>query len=102
MIRRPPRSTLFPYTTLFRSRAGIQSKERLPTFALTSLHPAERAGRCEIDDLEFGLARAEPRREPSAFPERAGALNAVASREPLRDARRVGEQREHPVDRSAD
>src|SRR5256886_10763195 len=23
MIRRPPRSTLFPYTTLFRSRAGL-------------------------------------------------------------------------------
>src|SRR3712207_7021572 len=23
MIRRPPRSTLFPYTTLFRSKAGI-------------------------------------------------------------------------------
>src|SRR5258708_25010914 len=23
MIRRPPRSTLFPYTTLFRSRSGI-------------------------------------------------------------------------------
>src|SRR3712207_9497352 len=25
MIRRPPRSTLFPYTTLFRSRDGIRS-----------------------------------------------------------------------------
>src|SRR3712207_8990210 len=25
MIRRPPRSTLFPYTTLFRSRGGIPS-----------------------------------------------------------------------------
>src|SRR3989449_6633731 len=25
MIRRPPRSTLFPYTTLFRSRAGAGS-----------------------------------------------------------------------------
>src|SRR5256885_7352062 len=25
MIRRPPRSTLFPYTTLFRSRAGGRS-----------------------------------------------------------------------------
>src|SRR2546430_10392452 len=25
MIRRPPRSTLFPYTTLFRSRAGLCS-----------------------------------------------------------------------------
>src|SRR3712207_7892719 len=24
MIRRPPRSTLFPYTTLFRSQIGIQ------------------------------------------------------------------------------
>src|SRR5256885_12371899 len=25
MIRRPPRSTLFPYTTLFRSRAGEEA-----------------------------------------------------------------------------
>src|SRR2546425_2435792 len=24
MIRRPPRSTLFPYTTLFRSQSGLQ------------------------------------------------------------------------------
>src|SRR3712207_7492214 len=24
MIRRPPRSTLFPYTTLFRSKGGMQ------------------------------------------------------------------------------
>src|SRR2546422_7861977 len=31
MIRRPPRSTLFPYTTLFRSRRGLeaQGRERL-------------------------------------------------------------------------
>src|SRR5258707_8030266 len=28
MIRRPPRSTLFPYTTLFRSLDGLHSKER--------------------------------------------------------------------------
>src|SRR2546426_5861502 len=27
MIRRPPRSTLFPYTTLFRSRARTQARE---------------------------------------------------------------------------
>src|SRR3712207_7534401 len=25
MIRRPPRSTLFPYTTLFRSRGGVDA-----------------------------------------------------------------------------
>src|SRR2546426_8031670 len=29
MIRRPPRSTLFPYTTLFRSRRGEQVEERV-------------------------------------------------------------------------
>src|SRR2546425_3588061 len=28
MIRRPPRSTLFPYTTLFRSRGGHRGPER--------------------------------------------------------------------------
>src|SRR2546427_8423424 len=26
MIRRPPRSTLFPYTTLFRSRIGVLAR----------------------------------------------------------------------------
>src|SRR5258708_13345308 len=34
MIRRPPRSTLFPYTTLFRSnqvRVGNSAQERRPT-----------------------------------------------------------------------
>src|SRR5438477_7930713 len=30
MIRRPPRSTLFPYTTLFRSHAILRSETRLP------------------------------------------------------------------------
>src|SRR2546430_5598161 len=31
MIRRPPRSTLFPYTTLFRSQAGLSVAFDLPT-----------------------------------------------------------------------
>src|SRR3712207_8972468 len=30
MIRRPPRSTLFPYTTLFRSRLGAAVVQRVP------------------------------------------------------------------------
>src|SRR3712207_7988667 len=48
MIRQPPRSTLFPYTTLFRSRAivavflatGLRYKEviELPLDALDRLH----------------------------------------------------------------
>src|SRR2546425_7736795 len=36
MIRRPPRSTLFPYTTLFRSRLGRRARQpcqRLPYLA---------------------------------------------------------------------
>src|SRR3712207_7204028 len=31
MIRRPPRSTLFPYTTLFRSWAMYRSRPRMQT-----------------------------------------------------------------------
>src|SRR3712207_7911509 len=30
MIRRPPTSTLFPYTTLFRSGPGVRGAGRLP------------------------------------------------------------------------
>src|SRR2546426_8589253 len=30
MIRRPPRSTLFPYTTLFRSRRAVPQRQREP------------------------------------------------------------------------
>src|SRR2546426_8499238 len=30
MIRRPPRSTLFPYTTLFRSREAYRAKIKTP------------------------------------------------------------------------
>src|SRR2546429_7347271 len=33
MIRRPPRSTLFPYTTLFRSAIGRQLSRSKPTAA---------------------------------------------------------------------
>src|SRR2546422_4174657 len=54
MIRRPPRSTLFPYTTLFRS--DVEARERL---ALDEEHAAPglgeeaaggRAGRSAADD----------------------------------------------------
>src|SRR5256885_10248406 len=34
MIRRPPRSTLFPYTTLFRSNSPVMS---MPTSAIASI-----------------------------------------------------------------
>src|SRR5256885_9953808 len=34
MIRRPPRSTLFPYTTLFRSRARATPPEKSDDFSI--------------------------------------------------------------------
>src|SRR2546430_13557399 len=41
MIRRPPRSTLFPYTTLFRSHDG----DLVPDLAQELLHPSAALGR---------------------------------------------------------
>src|SRR5256885_7715056 len=37
MIRRPPRSTLFPYTTLFRSQALTEQVNAAPTRKATTL-----------------------------------------------------------------
>src|SRR5256886_15766850 len=43
MIRRPPRSTLFPYTTLFRSgRPGPHASRRRAIARLLSMRPPER------------------------------------------------------------
>src|SRR3712207_6959262 len=54
MIRRPPRSTLFPYTTLFRSRdAGVVRPEHLPGLVLARL-----AG-----DEQVAVGRDRPLRE---------------------------------------
>src|SRR2546430_11991586 len=48
MIRRPPRSTLFPYTTLFRSPAAFAAPRgaraaRLPASAALRLCPSRRS-----------------------------------------------------------
>src|SRR3712207_7591580 len=46
MIRRPPRSTLFPYTTLFRSRARHGGhRRRGPALELVRREPVEVARR---------------------------------------------------------
>src|SRR3712207_7573037 len=55
MIRRPPRSTLFPYTTLFRSTVGA------PVVVAVELAPrAPHGGRLEQDQLA-PVAGAGPR-----------------------------------------
>src|SRR2546422_3917177 len=49
MIRRPPRSTLFPYTTLFRSQTQIGQQARLTAKAP---HYEERVADAELKSRE--------------------------------------------------
>src|SRR2546429_5387407 len=53
MIRRPPRSTLFPYTTLFRSRFRALLESKVFAFANECLPRG--AGRLEGSALDQGL-----------------------------------------------
>src|SRR6267154_5557519 len=55
MIRRPPRSTLFPYTTLFRScgRAGGQRPDRVDARGSPARARAQRAPRSEEHTSEL-------------------------------------------------
>src|SRR5947208_6008033 len=57
MIRRPPRSTLFPYTTLFRSR---QAGEHPRAVVRTRLGPDER--RPVVEHVERGVVGIRPDR----------------------------------------
>src|SRR5258708_21688407 len=45
MIRRPPRSTLFPYTTLFRSRKASPPSQSPEGYAAARDRPAQHARR---------------------------------------------------------
>src|SRR2546425_13365204 len=61
MIRRPPRSTLFPYTTLFRSCAVYCSKAAANAFLQVFLSPSvslELGGGGYLNDPYQGLPRA--------------------------------------------
>src|SRR5256886_10718230 len=73
MIRRPPRSTLFPYTTLFRSTVGLElgltrspradaAAETLEVAPLPD-QPRQEIGELGELHLELALARARALRE---------------------------------------
>src|SRR5436309_4837613 len=53
MIRRPPRSTLFPYTTLFRSLASSLLKGALDQVVVVGCNDQERRGRSEEHTSEL-------------------------------------------------
>src|SRR2546422_4033404 len=57
MIRRPPRSTLFPYTTLFRSRGTNRDQAPRPWVPATRV----REGSWSLRESTATLGRAVPR-----------------------------------------
>src|SRR3712207_7018080 len=66
MIRRPPRSTLFPYTTLFRSRlpapeAATYNRNLATPFSRVAAGPGKRACSGSLPRLSTGKAEWSPR-----------------------------------------
>src|SRR6266403_2934242 len=81
MIRRPPRSTLFPYTTLFRSRRPRARLRRLGP------HPLGAAARVSLrgDDRRLREGRGPHPLVPRHAPRRPGRLDpTVPAERPLR------------------
>src|SRR5260370_30257511 len=79
MIRRPPRSTLFPYTTLFRSEARNSAQDRAP-----------RRGSCAPRDMP----RAPPPDGPSDR-RRGSAASAAAHAAAARSEEHTSELQSH-------
>src|SRR3712207_6857499 len=75
MIRRPPRSTLFPYTTLFRSAGGA-----LRRFDTRRFDPAP----AQVDRALAALAHAARRRPFARRADRAEALQVLLDRKSTR------------------
>src|SRR5260221_11182626 len=64
MIRRPPRSTLFPYTTLFRSERRLEDRHAgLERFGEALLLLVQRGGDALLLALQFGIGIAHLARE---------------------------------------
>src|SRR2546422_10593882 len=69
MIRRPPRSTLFPYTTLFRS--GVVRRRGVQAGTSRAVGAGPTRAFAAYDQMADGLDRVH-RAEAPAFPERVG------------------------------
>src|SRR2546430_13673934 len=66
MIRRPPRSTLFPYTTLFRSGLDEQASVAIPEHGIATIEQgaiARLGSRDKVRDHGGDLRRAEIARQ---------------------------------------
>src|SRR3712207_9396335 len=87
MIRRPPRSTLFPYTTLFRSAAG-ELDHRLAVLGVPGVHEPPAFAVQAVGDALRAVLRWGPRqtaaRQVSGRSANAGQLGDVGRSEERR------------------
>src|SRR5256886_15138523 len=100
MIRRPPRSTLFPYTTLFRSKAPLVARTGRTTatvllaaclgVAVIWLRPQRFVGRC----LEYEAAARATQEIAYSFPRQTWVVAAPVEQlaETRSEERRVGKE----------
>src|SRR3712207_7969001 len=72
MIRRPPRSTLFPYTTLFRSAEDEESSDR----AERPDEPASAGADCDVDTSGLGRVKAHVREAAQFLDRKSTRLNS--------------------------
>src|SRR6266480_867670 len=78
MIRRPPRSTLFPYTTLFRSKPARVTLEQLPVDPRLVVVALEVPGRGELDQVPVaGVVLGEQGQVRVALPLRSAVVGDV-------------------------
>src|SRR5256885_1491719 len=86
MIRRPPRSTLFPYTTLFRSLFGIGGEEKSGVRG----GPEKVCGRQQEDDGNEGALRSGSGQAGCGEGEESGVGESSSGSEGRAEARDVG------------
>src|SRR2546425_12053174 len=77
MIRRPPRSTLFPYTTLFRSPGEVGARGRIEAALEELRHGVHATPQIERHEQPAEEQQHEAR-EPFEVPDREPALRAAA------------------------
>src|SRR5438034_6396847 len=100
MIRRPPRSTLFPYTTLFRSEVILPV--RLAVFPVAWHVDVAPGGRREVpigDPELVGARRRRRRKRRQRLPDRA--IELVERRVRAQAAAELGHDQQQPGEDSA-
>src|SRR2546429_585975 len=100
MIRRPPRSTLFPYTTLFRSPVAARRRMSSASSSSSSFVTLASPRRASADRTRSGEARSSLRSITallSRYARRETAIAAVlVDQNPEVDASRGRVDRDHP------